>query len=288
MPRELGAVLIRGTQLRVIIPRVHADRTVAQFRVQAPAVGVGPLCRAVVVVVGVGVLVLARLRSRPTHAWRRRTGAGGLVVAALLEGHRSQAHDGARGGAPRREQQSQARAHQVPAVAAFSLAYCTRAPPNTPVACAASLDTKAVVLRLSPLADNHFSLEYTAPLSAFQALCVALTLCPFSLSQTPNPPSHRTTPTTHAPPNPGRADAPTSASVTWPRCIFGRADAGYTSESVRSKTSSLKTRAQTSKSVHSSKTSSEETSAGQTLQTSKSVHAKTSSEWLEVLKTSAK
>ena len=64
--------------------------------------------------VGVVVLVLARLRSRPTHAWRRRTGAGGLVVAALLERHRSQAHDGARGGAPRREQQtSQARAHQV-------------------------------------------------------------------------------------------------------------------------------------------------------------------------------
>ena len=160
--------------------------------------------------------------------------------------------------------------------------------PEHTVACAASLDTKAVVLRVSLLADNEFSLEYTAPLSAFQALCVALTLCPVSLSQTPNPPSHRTTPTTHAPPNPGRADAPTSASVTWPRCIFGRADAGYTSESVRSKTSSLKTRAQTSKSVHSSKTSSEETSAGQTLQTSKSVHAKTSSEWLEVLKTSAK
>ena len=118
MPRELGAVLIRGTQLRVIIPRVHADRTVAQFRVQATAVGVGPRSRAFVVGVGVGVLVLARLRTRPTRAWRRRTGAGGLVVAALLEQHRPQAHDGARGGAPRREQQGQARAHQVPAAAA--------------------------------------------------------------------------------------------------------------------------------------------------------------------------
>jgi hypothetical protein len=143
VPRELGAVLIRGTQLRVIIPRVHADRTVAQFRVQA-TVGVGPPCRVVVVGVGVGVLVLARLRTRPTHAWRRRTGAGGLVVAALLEQHRPQAHDGARGGAPRREQQGQARAHQVPAIAAspWPTAPTNKHPPNTPVACAATVSTR--------------------------------------------------------------------------------------------------------------------------------------------------
>jgi hypothetical protein len=209
VPRELGAVLIRGTQLRVIIPRVHADRTVAQFRVQA-TVGVGPPCRVVVVGVGVGVLVLARLRTRPTHAWRRRTGAGGLVVAALLEQHRPQAHDGARGGAPRREQQGQARAHQVPAIAASPWPTAPthkQAPPNTPVACAASLDTKAVVLRVSLLADNHFSLEYTAPLSAFQALCVALTLCSFAPCQTPKAfesPPHPPPPTHH--PNPGSAD----------------------------------------------------------------------------------
>ena len=44
VPRELGAVLIpptpneNGAKLTVIIPRVHADRTVAQFRVQAAAV----------------------------------------------------------------------------------------------------------------------------------------------------------------------------------------------------------------------------------------------------------
>ena len=37
VPRELGAVLIRGAQLRVIIPRVHSDRTVAQFPVSDPA-----------------------------------------------------------------------------------------------------------------------------------------------------------------------------------------------------------------------------------------------------------
>ena len=85
--------------------------------------------------------------------------------------------------------------------------------PEHTVACAASLDTKAVVLRVSLLADNHFSLEYTAPLSAFQALCVALTLCAFSLSQPPMPPSHHPTPTTHTPPNPGCPDAPTSASA---------------------------------------------------------------------------
>ena len=36
MPRELGAVIIRGNLIRVIIPRVHADRTVAQFRVVGP------------------------------------------------------------------------------------------------------------------------------------------------------------------------------------------------------------------------------------------------------------
>ena len=35
VPRELGAVIIRGNLIRVIIPRVHADRTVAQFCVQA-------------------------------------------------------------------------------------------------------------------------------------------------------------------------------------------------------------------------------------------------------------
>ena len=75
VPRELGAVLIpptpneNGAKLRVIIPRVHADRTVAQFRVQAAAVvGVGPRCRGLGWgQVGIGVLVLARFRSARAH-----------------------------------------------------------------------------------------------------------------------------------------------------------------------------------------------------------------------------
>ena len=48
-------------------------------------------------------------------------------------------------------------------------------------------DTKPV-LKVSLLADNHFSLEYKAPLSAFQALCVALALCAIARSQTPMAP----------------------------------------------------------------------------------------------------
>ena len=70
MPRELGAVIIRGNLIRVIIPRVHADRTVAQFRVQAAAVvGVGPRCRGLGWgQVGIGVLVLARFRSARARA----------------------------------------------------------------------------------------------------------------------------------------------------------------------------------------------------------------------------
>ena len=83
VPRELGAVLIRGTQLRVIIPRVHADRTVAQFRVQATAVGVGPRSRAFVVGVGVGVLVLAQLDS--AHARRARGDAAQAPADSLLQ-----------------------------------------------------------------------------------------------------------------------------------------------------------------------------------------------------------
>jgi len=56
------------------------------------------------------------------------------------------------------------------------------------------------VLKVSLLADNHFSLEYKAPLSAFQALCVALALCAIARSQTPM-----------APPN-----APTIRNLTQP------------------------------------------------------------------------
>jgi len=111
VPRELGAVLIRGTQLRVIIPRVHADRTVAQFRVQAPADS-----------------LLQRYLSNTDLKHM-------TVLEAVLPDESSKAK-----------------------------------------LVLTSLDTKAVVLRVSLLADNHFSLEYTAPLSAFQALCVALTL----------------------------------------------------------------------------------------------------------------
>lgn len=111
VPRELGAVLIRGTQLRVIIPRVHADRTVAQFRVQAPADS-----------------LLRRYLSNTDLKHM-------TVLEAVLPDESSKAK-----------------------------------------LVLTSLDTKAVVLRVSLLADNHFSLEYTAPLSAFQALCVALTL----------------------------------------------------------------------------------------------------------------
>ena len=72
-------------------------------------------------------------------------------------------------------------------------------PEHAPVACAASVDTKTkakenkkenktTVLKVSLLADNHFSLEYKAPLSAFQALCVALALCAIARSQTPMAP----------------------------------------------------------------------------------------------------
>ena len=65
-------------------------------------------------------------------------------------------------------------------------------PEHAPVACAASVDTKTKdtkpVLKVSLLADNHFSLEYKAPLSAFQALCVALALCAIARSQTPMAP----------------------------------------------------------------------------------------------------
>jgi hypothetical protein len=123
VPRELGAVLIQGTQLRVIIPRVHADRTVAQFRVQAPADS-----------------LLQRYLSDTDLKHM-------TVLEAVLP------------------VESSKRAKLV----------------------LTSLDTKAVVLRLSPLADNHFSLEYTAPLSAFQALCVALTLCSLSILAAPTP-----------------------------------------------------------------------------------------------------
>jgi len=104
-------VLIQGTQLRVIIPRVHADRTVAQFRVQAPADS-----------------LLQRYLSNTDLKHM-------TVLEAVLPDESSKAK-----------------------------------------LVLTSLDTKAVVLRVSLLADNHFSLEYTAPLSAFQALCVALTL----------------------------------------------------------------------------------------------------------------
>ena len=186
VPRELGAVLIQGTQLRVIIPRVHADRTVAQFRVQAPAVGVGPLCRAVVVGVGVVVLVLARLRSRPTHAWRRRTGAGGLVVAALLEQHRPQAHDGARSGAPRREQQGQARAHQVPAVAASPWPTAPKHHPRTHrCVCCQSRHEGGRVARLSSCGQPFQSGIHRAALCLSSALrgAHAVRLLPLS---TPN------------------------------------------------------------------------------------------------------
>ena len=81
VPRELGAVLIpptpneNGAKLRVIIPRVHADRTVAQFRVQAAAVvWVGPRCRGLGWgQVGIGVLVLARFRSARAHTHKPYT-----------------------------------------------------------------------------------------------------------------------------------------------------------------------------------------------------------------------
>ena len=36
VPRQLGVVIVRGHQLRLIIPRVHSDRKVAQFRVVGP------------------------------------------------------------------------------------------------------------------------------------------------------------------------------------------------------------------------------------------------------------
>ena len=186
VPRELGAVLIRGTQLRVIIPRVHADRTVAQFRVQATAVGVGLRSRAFVVGVGVGVLVLARLRTRPTRAWRRRTGAGGLVVAALLEQHRPQAHDGARSGAPRREQQGQARAHQVPAVAASPWPTAPKHHPRTHrCVCCQSRHEGGRVARLSSCGQPFQSGIHRAALCLSSALrgAHAVRLLPLS---TPN------------------------------------------------------------------------------------------------------
>ena len=221
VPRELGAVLIRGTQLRVIIPRVHADRTVAQFRVQATAVGVGPRSRAFVVGVGVGVLVLAQLDS--AHARRARGDAAQAPADSLLQRYLSNTdlkHMTVLE-AVLPDESSKAKlvlTRCQPLQPLLGLPHQSTTPEHT-VACAASLDTKAVVLRVSLLADNHFSLEYTAPLSAFQALCVALTLCAFSLSQPPMPPSHHPTPTTHTPPNPALA-APTPRRVPRLTCAL--------------------------------------------------------------------
>ena len=101
VPRELGAVLIpptpneNGAKLRVIIPRVHADRTVAQFRVQAAAVvGVGPRCRGLGWgQVGIGVLVLARFRSARArvraHTLHTHDDAAQAPADSLLERFRS-------------------------------------------------------------------------------------------------------------------------------------------------------------------------------------------------------
>ena len=53
-----------------------------------------------------------------------------------------------------------------------------------------SLDTKAIVLRVVRTEPQTYALSYTAPLSAFQALCVTLALC---ARRTPlRPPPHRT------------------------------------------------------------------------------------------------
>ena len=113
VPRELGAVLIRGGQLRVIIPRVHSDRTVAQFPVHEPEDS-----------------LLARYQQGED-----------LAHMSVLDG----TLDGPVG---------------------LTLK---------------SLDSGLLVLQVrreahEPDASTAYAIQYRAPLSAYQALCVALSL----------------------------------------------------------------------------------------------------------------
>lgn len=124
VPRELGAVLMRGPLLRVIIPRVHVDRTVAQFPVRTPADS-----------------LLARYQQG--EDLRHMTMLDGTV---LLEGRLT----------------------------------------------LKSHDTGALVLEIvrEPEADGTpaYAIKYTAPLSAYQALCVALALCAAPAVDSTGPP----------------------------------------------------------------------------------------------------
>ena len=208
MPRELGAVLIpptaneTGAKLRVIIPRVHADRTVAQFRVQAAAV-VGGRATLPGPRVGAGRDWGARPSSTP-HSARARThpththgDAAQAPADSLLERFRSntdlkhmmqfEAMLPVESSKAKRRELSFTRCQPLQPLLG-PLQQCTSR--TRTVACAASLDSldKKAVLKVSLLADGHFSLEYTAPLSAFQALCVALALCAIARSQPPMPP----------------------------------------------------------------------------------------------------
>lgn len=111
VPRELGAVLMRGALLRVIIPRVHVDRTVAQFPVRAQADS-----------------ILARYQQGEDLRHMM------MLDGTILEGRLT----------------------------------------------LKSLDTGLLVLDITrePEADGTpaLALKYTAPLSAYQALCVALSM----------------------------------------------------------------------------------------------------------------